>query len=127
MATDQIDEQAAAYNAKVHDLTFEVGVTGAKALGQARFPLLKLPIVSQLFDLALRWQAGLFYLAFAKMGTFKIMDAQTAEEQIAFERAQMKLQAVIAVGTPADEFEAEEEWKAATLRIIKFDGVAPIR
>lgn len=126
MGSQQVDQDAADYNARVHDLTFDIGVTGAKAMAVSRFWWLGLPVVSQLFDLAMRWQAGFFYRAFARMGTFRIMDAQTAAEQIAYERAQANLQTAVATGNPSDEFEAEEVWKASVLHIVKFDGVAPI-
>ncbi len=120
------NEQAERLDAVIHGAIFDVGIVGAQAMAEAQFPFLAWPIVRQLFGLGLRWQAGFFYRAFARVATFDVVDAQTAEEKIAYDRAHMALQAAIAVGTPEDEQAAEERYREAVRRLVRFDGAAPV-
>lgn len=109
----------------INAAVFDLALKAAEVAAIAQAPFLGLPVIKTLFEAFLNWVAGVIYKNLSLVATFVVIDIQTAEQKIAYLKAEGELRAAHLTGDPDAISKAVVDFKTALASLIHFDGSAP--
>ena len=123
-APDTTNQPATDANKFLHEIIFGVAVKAAEAEIIAAAPVMGLPILKQLDEVALQIIAQKIYEALAQGATFAIIDAQTSIEAAAANQAATVLKTALSGDDPNAIETATQNFESAFGKLIHYDGSA---
>ncbi len=117
-----VNQTAGFVDSAIHAIVFDIALNAAKAELISLAPWLKLPVISQLFDLVMNAIAEPLYKNLAIAGIFGVIDAQVSSQNAAYIDSIAALQSSIASNDPQAINLAKEKARAALQALIHFDG-----
>jgi hypothetical protein len=103
---------------------FDVAVSTAEAAALAQIPLLRLPVIKEVFHFLMSKIAGLIYRPLALNAVFTVISIQTEGQKRDYIQAEGNLRAANLTGDPEKIKEATDEFKKTFRRLVHYDGEA---
>lgn len=123
--TPAIDNKLAArINGVVHTIWGMGFVAGREAI-KTYVPFLRLPVISQLFDLLIGRFGAIIDRELQLNATFIVITIQTRDELTAYEKSKQDLKLAQTQGDPNAISEAQKKLKEDLAKLIHWDGSVP--
>lgn len=119
------DTQTAKLDAAIKFVEYSVALKGAKILAVSQYPFLGFPVISQLYDLFMNWQAGYIYRALTKVADFSAVQLKTDQEKAEYKSALLGMAVAHSSGNSDAISKATDNFRVSLGRSIRFDTVQP--
>lgn len=116
-----VNRFAIAVDGVIHTI-FTVGFVAGREVIKTYFPLLRLPIISQLFDLVIQRYGDMLDQALQNTATYMIINVQTDNERKDFDQAAANLKQAQAGEDPDARKKAIEDFKKNLGNLVRWDG-----